>query len=64
MLRNYKGSQLMLGDYNRHLMIQRMKNDKVNKKFLHKDHIKWMKLGITGNTTLMKHFRNQNIIFG
>lgn len=58
-IRGGNGGALMLANYNRFLMKERMKADKVNKVGYHRQAHNWMRLGITGNKTLTKHFRLQ-----
>lgn len=61
---NGADNQLTIHTYKKFLMDIRKKADKANRR-AHKRHKQdWVKLGLTGNVVLQKHFRDRNIVFG
>lgn len=59
-----KSGALMHKQYQKHLLGLKMKADRMNKKHYDTKAKMWMKLGLTGNLTLIKHFRDQTMTFG
>ena len=59
-----KGGKLMLSDYNRYLMKERKKTHKRLRDVYRKKDLMWMKLGLTGNLTYQKYFRDSTMVFG
>jgi hypothetical protein len=65
MLKNAGGAgKLMISDYNRHLNKIQRNIDKRLKNVYRKKDLLWMKLGLTGNLTYQKYFRDSTMVFG